>query len=302
LKKIVAIVLALCCLFSCALAEELTPPAAVFGLPPDAVFESIKGFFDDGPYEYADKFEGDGYTDYIFSPDFLIRMFSDDSGVTEIELAFPFAPHNGVSEFDYHQCSAPFAASLAACNPDLYSHFHDLHYSVPSDKLLYGTPVRHEMGIPGYTLCLYYNRDPYFSIGYSSYSIRPADTYSHIASDYKIYYPKPFKKACEKISYKKVARSPDDYEDHHVQLTGYVFQVSGTQNHGFQMLVTDGKKNSSNRYMVFVAEQFTPDFRLLVDDHITVYGIFTGMYTYESIGSGYITVPCIKAHAIDLKK
>lgn len=98
------------------------------------------------------------------------------------------------------------------------------------------------------------------------------------------------------ITYDQLSRTPDDYIGKKVKFTGVVIQV--IEGSGVTML----RIATSGRYNNVILVQYDSEItavRVLEDDKVTIYGTSAGLYTYESTGSGDITIPHIKVDQIE---
>lgn len=105
------------------------------------------------------------------------------------------------------------------------------------------------------------------------------------------------KKNYESVSYKKIARNPDDYEGKQLKFSGKVVQVMEGDDETQIRLATDGE------YDDVVLVGYDPsimDERILEDDTVTVYGTSVGLITYESTMGGNITIPALVADKITI--
>lgn len=92
------------------------------------------------------------------------------------------------------------------------------------------------------------------------------------------------------INYYDLARQPDMYKDEKVKLWGRIIQVmEDTGSNQLRLTVNDD-------YEMVVYCEYDPDlidYRLLEEDMITIYGTSYGLYSYESVMGGKITLPAI---------
>ena len=97
-------------------------------------------------------------------------------------------------------------------------------------------------------------------------------------------------------SYDQLARNPDSYVGNKMKFSGKVLQAE-TGDVSYMRLAI----NDDYHTVLFVTYgKDVIDFRLLDDDRLTVYGTSNGVYSYESVGSGTITIPWITADIIEL--
>ena len=97
------------------------------------------------------------------------------------------------------------------------------------------------------------------------------------------------------ITYDQLSRNPEDYMGEKVKFSGHVLQVIEGDTIMLRV-ATDGK------YDDVILVSYSPSIvssRVLEDDKITVYGTSAGLFTYESTGSGDISIPHILVDKID---
>ena len=112
-----------------------------------------------------------------------------------------------------------------------------------------------------------------------------------------------YKKKCKKIAYNKLARNPDKYEGKKIKIYGQVIQV---MDNGNSVDLRVGTKNSGygSYYddVVYVSYTYkSGESKILEDDMIKVFGEYGGTYTYESTGSGNITIPMMYGQYVLIK-
>ena len=98
--------------------------------------------------------------------------------------------------------------------------------------------------------------------------------------------------------YEDYARNPDTYAFQNVQITGEVIQVVEGDDVIVYRIVTD------DAYDQIWYIEYVPvpgESRILEEDTVTVYGIYYGIYSYESVMGGTISVPAIYAENVVLK-
>lgn len=100
------------------------------------------------------------------------------------------------------------------------------------------------------------------------------------------------------ITFKQLARTPDDYIGSKVKFSGEVVQViEGDSEVNLRIAV-----NSSYDNVIFVYYPSSlTKVRVLEDDKVTLYGVSEGLYTYESTMGGKITIPMVKVDKIEIK-
>lgn len=99
------------------------------------------------------------------------------------------------------------------------------------------------------------------------------------------------------ISYEDIARTPDDYEGRALCYTGEVIQV--VENDG----ETDLRVALGDWYEDIILCGYDPkitDKRVLEGDTVTVYGIYYGIYTYESTMGADISLPLLWLDHIEI--
>lgn len=101
-----------------------------------------------------------------------------------------------------------------------------------------------------------------------------------------------YKDSCESISYDSLSRDPDQYEGEKVKFSGRILQViEGDYSVGFR-IATKGRYDN----VVYVTYYYSDgESRFLEDDNVSFYGVSKGLLTYESTGSGNITIPSVSA-------
>lgn len=116
---------------------------------------------------------------------------------------------------------------------------------------------------------------------------------------------KEYKAACEKADYEGLARTPDDYQDKKVKMTGQIVQVvhdSNSSNSTYLIAIT---KDEFGFYSDNIFVTMKADFKktkYLEEDIVAIYGAGRGEYTYKSVLGQSITVPSIEAIYMDIKK
>lgn len=113
---------------------------------------------------------------------------------------------------------------------------------------------------------------------------------------------KEYKSKCEKYSYDKIARSPNEYKGKQARIYGKVLQVMQQKLAGsifYTLRIgTGGSYYYDNVvYVVYSADENEP--RILEDDMVTVYGELKGEYTYETVMGNEITIPYMSGEYID---
>ena len=97
------------------------------------------------------------------------------------------------------------------------------------------------------------------------------------------------------IDYDKLARTPDDYEGDKIKITGEVIQVMEGDGETDLRIALD--EDWDDVILVYYSSDIV-DSRVLEEDNVTAYGVSEGLYTYESTGSGEITIPIMYVQKI----
>ena len=106
-----------------------------------------------------------------------------------------------------------------------------------------------------------------------------------------------YKSQCKTLDYKKIQRSPSDYKNKYIKMSGKVIQVSEGWFSSVDLRVEDSDKN-----VWFVTYFYKDgDKHILKNDKITVYGQSSGTTTYKSVIGASVTIPSISAKYIDIK-
>ena len=112
-----------------------------------------------------------------------------------------------------------------------------------------------------------------------------------------------YKKSCKTISYKDLARTPDQYRGEHIKFSGNVVQVcsegGSTLEYATYRVSTSGRYDNIMYIYLDKYDYQNLGKRILEDDRITFYGIFDGLITYETVLGASITIPSMKVEYID---
>lgn len=114
---------------------------------------------------------------------------------------------------------------------------------------------------------------------------------------------KEYKKECEKIEYKELARNAKDIVGKKVKFTGQIQQVVYDSEDGESEYLVSVTKDEydiwdDNVYVYFSKKGS----KLLEEDIVNIYGEISGEEEYTSVLGESITVPAIAAAYMDLKK
>lgn len=99
------------------------------------------------------------------------------------------------------------------------------------------------------------------------------------------------------VPYDDAARTPDAYQGESLVFSGKVVQVIEDSTMTSLRVATDGGWDD---VVLVQYENDLLDFRVLEDDYVTAYGVYTGLYTYESAIGASITVPSLFAEHVVL--
>ena len=102
----------------------------------------------------------------------------------------------------------------------------------------------------------------------------------------------------EKLEYKAFSRDPDAYTGRRIKFSGKIVQViEDTFSVSFRIATKSGYDN------VVYATYYPPEGykRLLEDDSVVVYGVYTGIYSYETVLGSTVTIPACMVDRIELK-
>lgn len=98
------------------------------------------------------------------------------------------------------------------------------------------------------------------------------------------------------ITYDQLVRTPDDYEGEKVKFSGEVVQVmedDGTT--AIRLAVNEDYDN----ILIGVYDSNIVSSRILENDKVTIYGISTGLYSYETVMGDTLTIPSVQVEKIE---
>ena len=99
------------------------------------------------------------------------------------------------------------------------------------------------------------------------------------------------------ITYNNLARTPDEYEGEKCKFSGKVIQVmEGDGLYNIRLAVG----GNYNNIIFILAKTSISSERILEDDYITVYGVSTGIYTYETVMGNELSIPSMVVDKIDM--
>lgn len=108
----------------------------------------------------------------------------------------------------------------------------------------------------------------------------------------------PRAKIYEKLDYTAVARDPYAYKGDLITFQGKILQVM--ENGKDVVFRISSKGNYDNVvYCTYTAPSYYS--RFLEDDRVTVYGVCTGVYTYETVMGASVTIPSCRIDRIELR-
>jgi len=113
----------------------------------------------------------------------------------------------------------------------------------------------------------------------------------------------PKAKVYQKLNYKAISRSPDEYEGEYYTFSGTVLQVleeeqaDGTTLVEFRVATKDGYDD-----VVYVGYyRDSSEARILEDDKVTIYGQSLGLTPYETVMGDTVTIPLFLAESVSIK-
>ncbi len=98
------------------------------------------------------------------------------------------------------------------------------------------------------------------------------------------------------ITYEQLARTPDNYEGEKVKFKGEVLQVLEDETSVEIRLALDDYYED---ILYCAYDKKITSYRVLEGDIITIYGTSVGLISYESTGSGVITIPAVYVEKIE---
>lgn len=111
----------------------------------------------------------------------------------------------------------------------------------------------------------------------------------------------PVAKVYLALDFKAISRDPDSYEGKNYTFTGKVVQVLEEEmdNYTYVVMRIATKGNYDNVvYVTYLREN--GEARILEDDRVTVYATCLGLYTYETVIGGSVTLPNFLAESVTL--
>ncbi len=104
--------------------------------------------------------------------------------------------------------------------------------------------------------------------------------------------------AYEKLNYKANSRDPEAYTGKKIKFSGKIVQVMEDEGYAVFRIATKGSYDNVVYAIYVIPENYK---RFLEDDKVTVYATSTGIYTYESVMGGSITIPSCLIDRIEMK-
>ena len=110
----------------------------------------------------------------------------------------------------------------------------------------------------------------------------------------------PKTKVYKQLNFKEISRDPNAYDGEYYSFTGKVLQVLEGSDYGGTTSTTMriATKGNYDNVVYVTYERPNNDKRILEDDRVTVYGVCKGLYTYETIMGGSVTLPKFVAETV----
>ena len=110
----------------------------------------------------------------------------------------------------------------------------------------------------------------------------------------------PKAKVYNKLNFKEISRDPEAYKGQYYSFTGKVLQVLEGSDYGgtTSTAMRIATKGNYDDVVYVTYERPNSDKRILEDDRVTVYGECNGLYTYETIMGGSVTLPKFEAETV----
>lgn len=110
-----------------------------------------------------------------------------------------------------------------------------------------------------------------------------------------------FKNSCEKLSYKDVLRTPEQFEGRKAYWFGEVVQVVGSNTYRVDVNCKKYQYISGYSCEDTIYVEYNGDTRLIEDDMVKIYGSMDGTQTYTTVLGASVTVPKVSAKYIDIQ-
>ena len=110
----------------------------------------------------------------------------------------------------------------------------------------------------------------------------------------------PKAKVYNKLNFKEISRDPEAYKGEYYSFTGKVLQVLEGSDYGgtTSTAMRIATKGNYDDVVYVTYERPNSDKRILEDDRVTIYGECNGLYTYETIMGGSVTLPKFEAETV----
>lgn len=102
----------------------------------------------------------------------------------------------------------------------------------------------------------------------------------------------------EKLDYKANSRDPDAYTGKKIKFSGRILQVMEDDGYAVFRIATKGNYDNVVYAIYVIPENYK---RILEDDKVNVFATSTGIYTYETIMGGSVTIPSCVIDRIEIK-
>ncbi len=110
-----------------------------------------------------------------------------------------------------------------------------------------------------------------------------------------------YKTLCKTIPYKDLSRTPDTYKLENLYFKGKVIQVVEDTKEGLVQLRIDTKMSNyeyvENDYtddtIYVIIDKYDKNNRILEDDIVEIWGVYTGIFTYESVMGNEVSLPAL---------
>lgn len=104
------------------------------------------------------------------------------------------------------------------------------------------------------------------------------------------------KEKAKELSYNELARYDKKYKYSLIKWSGRVLQVIEGSDGEVEYRIAEGSNSDNVMYCYYTRSE--DEARILEGDYITVYGLSDGLYTYKSVGSGYLTIPSMDIYYV----
>lgn len=126
-------------------------------------------------------------------------------------------------------------------------------------------------------------------------------TYNELETRWEKEEENNYKNSCKSLTFKELARNPDNVKNTKVKLTGEVIQVmEGTTYNAIRLNIT---KSSYGYYSDTVYIKYIPkagEDKILENDIVTIWGTAQGDCTYTTVLKSEVTLPLIEAKYINI--